>query len=200
MNMMKQWNLGLVAAAFAAATQCADAAQGDWLARVRVIRIDPTASSSLAGLDVSSETAPEIDLSYFLTDHVALELIATDKRFGVSLNGASLGSLKLLPPTLTIQYHFRPAESFRPYVGAGVNYTRFHDASLSAGGTPLSVDNSSWGGALQAGFDVAVSKNMVINVDVKKIYIDTDVKAAGATLTNLKIDPVVFGAGVGWKF
>ena len=88
---MKNSCLGLVAAVLASAANCAYAAQGDWLARVRLININPSVSSSLAGLDVSTETAPEVDLSYFLTDSVALELIATDRKFNVSLGGANLG-------------------------------------------------------------------------------------------------------------
>lgn len=191
----------LVAGALLVSTQVF-AEKGDWLGRVRVINVSPSVSSSVAGLDVSREAALEVDVSYFLTKNVALELIATDRSFNVTLAGASLGSVKLLPPTLTVQYHFNPGEKFKPYVGAGINYTRFHGANLALGATPLSVDNSSTGGALQAGLDVEVGKNVFFNVDVKKIWISTDVKNAttGALVTNLKIDPVIVGIGVGMKF
>lgn len=198
---MRKLSLLLVAGILLMSIQ-AFAEKGDWLGRARVINISPRVSSSVAGLDVSNETVLEVDLSYFLTKNVALELIATDRSFNVTLPGASLGSVKLLPPTLLVQYHFIPDGKFRPYVGAGINYTRFHGANLALGATPLNVDNNSTGGALQAGLDVEVGKNVFFNVDVKKIWINTDVKnaATGALVTNLKIDPVVVGLGLGLKF
>ena len=78
--------------------------------------------------------------------------------------------------------------------------TRFYDVDL--GGGTLTVDRNSWGGALQAGADIQLNKTFFLNVDVKKIRIDTDVRSAatGVTLANLKINPVIFGIGIGMKF
>ncbi|MGE0559513.1 MAG: OmpW family protein [Burkholderiales bacterium] len=176
------------------------AAQGDWLGRARVININPDASSSALNLDVDTQTTLELDFSYFLTNNLALELILATKKHEVTAGGVPVGTVKHLPPTLTLQYHFSPQASVRPYVGAGINYTRFYDVNL--GGGTLDVDNSSWGGALQAGVDIPINKNFFLNIDVKKIWIDTDVKVAatGATAANLKINPVIIGVGVGMKF
>lgn len=195
--MNKRWSLSIVAALLAASTTSADAGAGDWLGRVRLLSINPDVDSSLPGLDVSSEVAPEVDVSYFLTNHLALELVATDRKFNVSLNGAPLGSVKVLPPTLLLQYHFTPGQPFSPYVGAGINYTRFHDVNLAS---PLSLDKESWGAALQVGFDVALNERFSFNLDLKKVFIKTDVNSAGAPLTDLKIDPWIIGAGLGMKF
>lgn len=186
--------MGLLAAAPAAA------AQGDWLGRVRIIDIHPDASSSALNIDVNSKIAPELDFSYFITSNIALELILATRKHDVSNNGATIGTVKHLPPTLTVQYHFLPDQKFRPYVGAGINYTRFYDINLAGGA--LTVDKSSWGPAVQAGMDIEINKRFFFNLDVKKIWMDTDVKsvATGATLANLKIDPWIFGIGVGMKF
>jgi outer membrane protein len=95
------------------------------------------------------------------------------------------------------QYHFYPGSSFNPYVGAGLNYTLFSSVNIPG----LDVSRSSTGGALQIGFDFPLNKNMSVNVDLKKIYMKTDVKTtAGASVATLKIDPVLFGVGLGWKF
>jgi len=178
----------------------ANAAQGDWLGRARVININPDASSSALNLDVDTQTTLELDFSYFLSNNLALELILATKKHEVTAGGVPVGTVKHLPPTLTLQYHFAPDAAFRPYVGAGINYTRFYDISL--GGGTLTVDNSSWGGALQAGFDIPLNKTFFLNVDVKKIWMDTDVRvvATGATAANLKINPLIIGFGVGMKF
>jgi outer membrane protein len=190
-----------VALAFAVTGGVAQAAQGDWLARARVINISPDASSSALNLDASNETTLELDFTYFVTRNIGLELILATKKHGITSAGAPIGDVSLLPPTLTLQYHFAPdSPSFRPYVGAGINYTRFYDINLLNG--TATVDKSSWGGALQFGADFPINKTFFLNVDVKKIWIDTDVKliATGATAANFKINPVVFGVGVGMKF
>ncbi|MES1998399.1 MAG: OmpW family outer membrane protein [Pseudomonadota bacterium] len=175
-------------------------AQADnWMMRVRALDIVPQVSTSpsLAGLDVSSEWTPEIDFTYFVTPHIGMELILATQRHEVTLNGASLGKLSHLPPTLTVQYHFQPTPTIKPYVGAGINYTHFYNVDLAPG---LTIDRNSFGGALQAGVDIAVTQNGYINLDVKKIWINTDIKSGGTKLTNLEINPVVWGVGYGFRF
>lgn len=125
----------------------------NWMMRVRAIDIAPDVkSSSLPGVDVSDEWVPEVDFTYFVTPNIGVELILATARHEVTLNGASLGKLNHLPPTVTVQYHFNPTPSIKPYVGAGVNYTRFYNVDLAPG---LTIDKNSFGGALQAGVDIA---------------------------------------------
>lgn len=174
------------------------AAEENWMWRLRAIHIAPDASSGpVTGVDASSETVPELDFTYFINKNVGLELILGTARHQVTLNGANLGKVSLLPPTLTVQYHFMADQKIKPYVGAGVNYTRFYSVSLNS---PLDVERNSWGAALQAGVDVALDKSSYVNFDVKKLYIETDVKSGGAYLTTLKINPVVWGIGYGRRF
>lgn len=181
------------------ASTVASADQGDWLVRARAISVQPQESSSL-GLSVDNALVPEVDFSYFVTKNVALELILGTSRHEVSLGSSSLGKVSVLPPTLTAQYHFAPDATVRPYVGAGVNYTRFYSNDLKVGAQNVELDNNSWGGALQAGVDIAVGKNSFINLDIKKIYIKTDVALAGTKIDTLKLDPLVLGVGYGMKF
>lgn len=180
----------------------AQAEQGDWLMRARLLQLRPSVSSTIGTLDVSNEITPEVDFSYFFTENIAAELILATQRHTVKNAGVDLGKVSHLPPTVTLQYHFMPKETFRPYVGAGLNYTRFYNTSIALGATPLNVDQNSWGAAVQAGFDYALDKKWFLNFDVKKIWIKTDVKngTTGAFVSSLKIDPVVVGVGVGFKF
>ncbi|OYX29991.1 MAG: OmpW family protein [Hydrogenophilales bacterium 32-62-9] len=187
----------LLAAALIVALPAAAIADDNWMMRARAINIAPDVSSSVAGLDVSSEWVPEVDFTYFLTPNIGVELILATARHEVTLNGASLGKVNHLPPTLTLQYHFMPSGMIKPYVGAGVNYTRFYNVDLAPG---LTLDSNSFGGALQAGVDIKVTENGYINLDVKKIWIGTEVQANGVKLTDLDIDPVVWGIGYGFRF
>ena len=198
----------LVAALVSAGGVCAQQqADGNWLVRVRAIDIVPNKSSDAGvtaqdAVTLNNVVAPEVDISYFFTKNIAAELILTyPQKHDVNLAGTgNIGSVKHLPPTLTLQYHFLPDGEVRPYVGAGLNFTKFSSANI-AGGT-MGVDSSSTGGALQAGVDIKLSGNMYLNFDIKKVWIGTDVKllATGAKVTHLNLNPWLPGVGLGWRF
>ncbi|MCC2972965.1 OmpW family protein [Massilia sp. IC2-476] len=196
----------VLAIALALAGSQALAQETNWMVRARAVHIDPANESApLAGtgavdrIHVSSKTIPEVDVSYFFTPNLAAELILTyPQKHDVTLDGARIGSFRHLPPTLTAQYHFTPRESFSPYVGAGVNYTRISRVKLLNGAGDL--ENDSWGLALQAGVDIRLDARWSANLDVKKVNIRSDVIVGGARVSAVKVDPVLFGVGVGYRF
>ena len=204
----------LAVAALCALTSGAAMAQqqdGKWQVRVRAVHIDASNGGSTnvgganLGLSVSNKTIPELDISYYFTPNFAAELILTyPQKHDVRSNGAKIGTVKQLPPTLLAQYHFTNFGAFKPYVGAGINYTRFSSAKFadlsSLGINSVGVKKSSWGGALQVGFDYALDKNWSINFDVKKVQMATKIYVNGADVGKLKIDPVLVGVGVGYRF
>ena len=173
--------------------------EGPWLVRARAVHIDSANKDSTGlNLSVNDKWLPEVDITYFFNKNIAAELILTvPQRHTLSAGGTAIGSLKHLPPSLLVQYHFTDAPGFKPYVGAGVNYTRFSSIRLPAG---VDVDRNSFGGALQLGVDIPVAKDVYLNFDVKKVYIKTDVSAAGNKIGTFKVDPVLFGIGLGWRF
>lgn len=199
----------LIAAAFAPSLALAEA--GDFVVRVRAVNVSPNEDSKLGSylaspgleLKVDSNTIPEIDFTYYITKNIAAELIlATGTRHDVDINnGTKLGSVNLLPPTLTVQWHFMPDQTFDPYVGAGVNYTIGMDNKLGLV-TPgdIKIDRNMWGAAVQAGFDVNLKDGWLLNADVKYVWMNTDVKLNGAKIDDLDINPWVFGIGFGKKF
>ncbi|MCC9620996.1 outer membrane beta-barrel protein [Thalassospira sp. MA62] len=177
---------------------------GDILIRGRVLGVVPDEDVTTGALpgdgNVDDDYIPELDFSYFVTDNIAFELIAGTSKHDVSWDGGSdLGSVRLLPPTLTAQYHFMPDSRFSPYVGAGINYTFFYDAK-SGDFDSIKYDDG-FGYAFQAGFDYAISGPWSLNVDVKKIFLDTDVAVnGGAVNADADLDPWLFGVGVGYRF
>jgi outer membrane protein len=182
----------------------AQQAESPWLVRVRAVHLDSANKDSTGlGLSVNNKTIPEVDITYFFNKNVAAELILTvPQKHDLRSNGTNIGSLKHLPPSLLLQYHF-DAPGFKPYVGAGINYTRFSsvrfDPAVAAALNP-SIDKNSWGGALQVGVDIPLNKNLSLNFDVKKVYIKTDVFAGGVKAGTFKVDPVLVGVGLGWRF
>lgn len=196
----------IVLAAIGAFAGNAMAQEGPWLVRARAVHIDPADKSAPIGgvgpsdrLHVSSKTIPEIDISYFFTPNIAAELILTyPQKHDVKLDGNNIGTFKHLPPTLSLQYHFMPEKQFSPYVGAGVNYTNISSVKLLNGGGRLEHD--SWGFALQAGVDYKLDKNWSLNFDIKKVQIRSDVFISGAKASEVKVDPLLIGVGVGYRF
>jgi len=215
----------------------AQAEAGDWVVRLRATNVNPSESSKLgektdaayapgianalygganANLEVDSNTIPELDISYYFTKNIAAELIlalGTKHDVNTSANGVKhqLGEVNLLPPTLTLQWHFNPDQTFDPYVGAGISYVRAMDNGLNYEGiAPIRIDRNSWGPALQAGLDINLTDRWLLNLDVKKIWFDTDVKLDAAVLgpaaagwrkiDELDIDPWVVSVGFGKKF
>jgi outer membrane protein len=201
----------LVAGLMAPALSFAE--KGDFVVRARVTHIAPDESSELVSsvgskLEVDSNTIPEVDFSYYITKNIAAELIlAVGTRHDVNIGqggnnaGSKLGSINLLPPTLTAQWHFNPDQTIDPYVGAGVSYIRAMDRNLNLGATGITVDRNMFGPALQAGIDYNLQDKWLLNVDVKKIWFSTDVNAVGlGKIDNLDVDPWVVSFGVGKKF
>jgi len=176
----------------------AQQAEGPWLVRARAVNLQASNGDTTGlGLSTNNKWLPEVDFTYFINKNIAAELILTvPQSQTVYSNGTAIGSFKHLPPTLTLQYHF-DMNGFKPYVGAGINYTRLSSINLPAG---VSIDSNSFGPALQAGVDIPVGKNLYVNFDVKKVYIRTDVSAAGSKLGTFKVDPLLVGVGLGWRF
>lgn len=175
------------------------AQESPWLVRVRAVNLD-SANKDSTGLDLSinDKVIPEVDITYFLTPNLSAELVLTyPQKHTLKAGAAEIGSLKHLPPTLTAQYRFTGLGTFKPYVGAGLNYTRFSSVNLPAG---VSIDKNSFGLAVQAGVDVPLSNQLSLNFDVKKVQIRTDVSAGGADIGKFKVDPLLVGVGVGWRF
>jgi outer membrane protein len=203
--MNKTFTALLAAALMTPAAFAQSADTGSWLVRARAVNLDP-ANKDDSGLDLSinNKIIPEVDFSYFFSPNLAAELVLTyPQRHDIRSGGTRIGSLKHLPPTLTLQYHFTGLGGYRPYLGAGVNYTRFSnvefDPAVVAALNP-SIKKNSWGAALQAGVDVPFGNGWVFNVDVKKLQIGTDVYSAGTKVGTFKVDPVLFGIGVGKRF
>ncbi|MEL7031159.1 MAG: OmpW family outer membrane protein [Pseudomonadota bacterium] len=198
-----------------------------WLVRGRVLGVlpDESADLSVAGtalvgdVDIGDQYVPELDITYFFNDNIAVELILAVTphdvdAVGVTVPGAltnadiDLGDVWLLPPTLTLQYHFDTGTQWKPYVGAGVNATFFFNED--EGGVADGIDyDSSFGGALQIGVDYDLDGEpggWLLNADIKKVWINTDVtidftSALGASVdAEVDINPTVVGIGFGYKY
>jgi outer membrane protein len=197
----------LVACGTEAATAQSTGLAGTFQARLRAVTVspDPSATITVSGAAIGGRTratdsvVPEFDISYFVTDNISVELIAAVTRHTVTNSVAGrVASVSLLPPTVTAQYHFDPEGPIRPYVGAGLNYTFFYDAASTLPQISFSRNVCF---ALQAGVDIPVSDGYFINLDVKKLFLNTSITASsGAVRAKASLDPWLIGVGVGLRF
>ena len=196
----------LLGAAVAAAPAIA-AGDGKFQVRVRALAVIPDEDATIdvlpGGVEIDTAYVPEVDFTYLIDENWRLELIAAVARHDVQTEAASgnidLGDVLLLPPTLTLQYHFMPEKQIHPYVGAGVNYTFFFENETAAVSDAEYDDSFGW--ALQAGLEFKIDEAWHANLDVKKIFLDTDVSLAnGAINADVDIDPWIIGFGFGYRF
>ncbi|MHA6205671.1 OmpW/AlkL family protein [Dyella soli] len=191
--------------AFAVSTVHAEG-NDSWVVRIGGAVVAPKDNNGTlagAGADVSSSTRPTIDLEYMFTPNWGVDVLgAWPFQHDVSLAGlGTVARTRQLPPTLGVNYHFMPDAALSPFLGVGVNYTNFFDTHGTGAlyGQRVSIANS-WGGAVRAGFDMKISDNWLATVDVRWADIESDVKVNGDRIGKAKIDPVVFGASVGYRF
>jgi len=197
--MTKLSLIALATTALVAAVPAQAQDTGSFIVRARAVQLDSANKDSTGlGLTINDKWLPEVDFTYFMTPNLAAELILTiPQKQTVYSNGTAIGTFKHLPPTLTLQYHFT-GMSFRPYLGAGVNYTNISDVNILNGAANLK--RNSYGLALQAGVDFPLGGGWLLNADIKKVQIGTNVYVGTADAGKFKVDPVLFGLGVGKRF
>ena len=177
--------------------------QGDWLLRVGVGNVDPKSSNGDV-VTVDSGTALVFNGTYFFTPNLGFEVLAASPfshDIKLADGGAKVGETKHLPPTFSLNYHFNTVGAFKPYVGAGLNYTLFFDEDTEGplAGASLKLDDSV-GFAAQLGADFDVSDKMFMNFAIRWIDINTDAELDGAAVEEVEIDPLVYSLTLGWKF
>lgn len=202
-----------ILSAFSGMTYAHDA--GEFFIRAGSATVRPTEGSdnvlgSLGGFNVNNNTQLGLTMTWMATENVGIELLAATPfrhKVGTGPTG-DIATVHHLPPTLMAQWYFNDASSkFRPYVGAGINYTtffdeKFNDTGKAAGLSDLSLKDS-WGAAGQVGVDYLINRNWLINASVWYMDIDTDVrfKAGGVQQSvSTRLDPWVFMFSAGYRF
>ena len=184
---------------------------GEWLIRLGAMDVDPK-SDNHEVVSVDDAISATLGFTYMMTDVWAIDILAAypfehDLSLAVvdpddgSISHLPVGSTKHLPPTVSLQWRPMPNSMFQPYFGLGINYTNFFDEKTSGvlEGTKLSLGDS-WGYAIQGGFDVVLSDSVFLNVDVRYANVETKAKLDGTSIGTVKIDPMVYGAHIGFRF
>jgi len=216
-NRFKPLTLATVVACAITSTHLMAYEAGDLVVRGGVTQVATDASSSVVAADGSPVSGAQVDvddaiqlgltLGYMYSNRVGIELLlATPFKHRVSGKGALAGvdvaEVEQLPPTLSVIYYLNEGAAFKPYVGAGINYTMFFsEESKIGGGADL---DDSFGLALQVGADYQINERWHINASARWIDIDTQATltdtALGRVTTSVDIDPMVYSVMLGYTF
>lgn len=187
------------------AVTTAHAADDAWIVHFGAHVVAPASNNGqLAGMkaDISNDTKPTVSLEYMFTPSWSVDLLAAlPFKHDVRLDGQKMVTTKQLPPTLGINYHFMPDAKVSPFIGAGINYTRFFETRGTGAlqGANVKIDNS-WGAAAHAGLDVKLSPNWLFTADVRWMNLGGDVHVNGANVGKAKVNPLVYGLSFGYRF
>lgn len=184
--------------------------KGDILARLRAVAFltDTSGTTDEFGgvARTSDDFIPELDFTYFFTDNIAAELILGYTQHSAEIIGSAagdldLGSTLLLPPVLSLQYHFQPKSKLSPYLGVGVIYAMWFGTNKGRSVEKVDYSNE-FGYSLQAGMDYAITDQWSLNLDVKKVFIDTTISVNDGAINarNVDLDPLVASIGIGFRF
>lgn len=200
---------------------------GDILVRGGLTNVSP--DSEKASVLLSSEdttmtlTADDntqlgLNFVYFYDEHWAVELLAAtpfthdvtiqDKNAVLGVDGAKLGEVSHLPPTLSALYYFDSKTALKPYVGIGLNYTIFFDEKFEAAPESLGLTNleleGSFGYSVQVGADYQIDKHWHVNASIRYIDIQSDANfdVGGNSIgkATIDVDPMVYSLMLGYKF
>lgn len=185
-----------------AATSVAAQSQGDITVGLGVGGVIPkSGNGTLAGgtADIGNDVRPTITAEYFIRDNLGIELLAaTPFEHDVNIDGVGFaGTVKHLPPTVSLNYHFPTNSAFKPYVGAGINYTTFFQEDSPLGSLEL---DDSFGFSVQVGMDYQLNDNAALRANLRWIDIDSNVTLDGNFIGKAEIDPYVFNLAYVIKF
>lgn len=175
--------------------------KGDFTIGIGAHVVDPKSGNGNlagAGSDIGSSTRPTITGEYFIRDNLGIEVLAAlPFRHSVAVGGSHIGSVKQLPPVVSLQYHFANASAFTPFVGVGVNFTTFFSESTPLGDLKL---KNSRGLAAHIGVDWAMNEKSALRIDARWADIDSRATLNGAYIGTANIDPTVYGVAYVYKF
>ena len=187
----------LVVAAVPLASQSAET-QGPWTLRLRGAVAGGSHHSAPARLEVYSGLGLEAGVERALPRGFSLAfLVRPESREVDSAAGGGvrprLGSLEAVGLTLLVQYRL-PRGRWTPYVGLGAAFTPTWEKS----GVLDTLDvTPGLGPALAVGMDLALSRTVLLNLDLRASRQRRRLEAHGARVARLSIDPLVIGVGVG---
>jgi len=155
-----------------------------------------------------------IAANIFLTDTVSLELAGSEVRPQAILRTRPTGfttsgnDVKMIPLTAVLQWHLMPKSRIDLYIGAGAAYVLFDNLKNASDAGNLSVRSIDFkddaGLALNAGLGIGLTDSLAITLDGKYVPLKSSATAVFATgpntTTKVKINPVMFSAGLTLRF
>ena len=160
--------------------------------------------------DITPHIEAELALGFPPTHDVTAKLAPSLPSHVLALNGQVIAKVRQVAPTLFFNYKFgEPGSTWRPFVGAGINYTKFDRRESTAAGNQLNGGptdirlSDSWGLAAQAGVSYRLNDQWSLNAAVATARVKTHLTAttAGqARKIDIRFRPTVITLSAGYVF
>lgn len=180
-----------------------------WLVRLMVLGINQTnirteVSGINGSIEIPSTVKPGLDISYFVTDHWAIEfqggVTTTDYRIiGSAIGDFDIGSVETASAGLTLQYHFRPKSTLRPYFGIGVNYSKTRDVTPADNIPDFEIDDIT-SLILNTGIDYQLGDSWFASASLRYLVIPTYHAEGQAFDTEITLNTLIPGVGISYRF
>jgi outer membrane protein len=180
--------------------------KGDIILRGRAVAVLPDESGEFIPIGgspyISDAILPEVDVSYFLTDNIAVEGILGFIPHRAKAENTSQGTryggwIYAVAPTVMMQYHIPVTEVVSPYLGLGMAYVKYFEDDKA---DQLQYEDD-FAAVAQAGVNIHIDEKWHANIDIKRAWVGTEVKINGGEARgDVNIDPMIYGVGVGYRF
>jgi outer membrane protein len=128
----------------------------------------------------------------------------------VPYNGQVIATARWIAPTLLLEYvFFEESSKWRPYIGAGVNYTTFYDRNSTAAGdaasggpTKISLTPSvGWAATAGINYHIANNWHAYASYSFSRVATDLTADTAGVIRTShISFAPQALVVSVGYSF
>ena len=160
------------------------------------------------GLNENMEV--ELALGYPPTHEVEAKLASTLPANVLALNGQKIAEVRQVAPTLFFNYKFGSADSqWRPFVGLGINYTKFDKRvstptgnALNGGPTDIRLSDS-WGLAGQVGLSYRINERWSVTGALATARVKTKLTATtggAARKIDIRFRPAVLTVAASYTF
>ena len=164
-----------------------------------------------ASLNVPSQGTASLDLGYFITRDIAIDVFAGVPPKTQILGTGPLKAFGTLattyygPGIIAVQYHIPGLGPIHPYVGTGVNWTFFLGTTDRALTHVQPAD--AFGLPFEAGIHYDVTRRWTFNIDMKYVLLSNHISAQVNTpvgalpaLAKATINPLIMSIGIGYRF
>lgn len=183
-----------------------------WISTDADDRFDDPPRPDVTEIEIDDSTGFGIALNVYWGSRISTEFAASiaEPNVIITQSGDAVTAMrndqgiKIIPVSVTLQYHFRSGRRFDPYAGIGGAYILFDDLEDEHDFDDIDLDrvdfDDSVGLVLNLGMNIDFTDRIGLNLDAKYIPFDSSAKAVFNTgpdeASDISINPLIVSGGI----